>query len=224
MRKQLRDNKLELRREPKRRKRTRRYKVGSVSIAQSEILGETPPNHHHHISHSRNFPVPLTEWTEDDNSDIATKVRFHNCGSSCDHQANYPQCQDFVTKLQDHLLHRLRSPGVPSNGENFSFYDRQQIIFQSHRIFEHKVFRVNYTSYDIRRCQDSMNPRTQANVMVPAFDLSPETGESASGHPFLYARIIGVFHAEIFHSTIGHRPIPHTFEFLWVRWYPLNGT
>lgn len=69
-----------------------------------------------------------------------------------------------------------------------------------------------------------MNPRTQANVMVPAFNLDTETGESASGHPFVYARILGVFHTEIFHSTIGHRPVPHTLEFLWVRWYRIDRT
>lgn len=58
--------------------------------------------------------------------------------------------------------------------------------------------------------------------MIPALDLDPATGKSPSGHPFMYARILGIFHAEIFHSTVEHWPIPHTLEFLWVHWYRMS--
>ncbi len=98
------------------------------------------------------------------------------------------------------------------------------MAFQNNRIFRHKVLRVNYTSYDVRRSQDSMNPRTQANVMLPASDLDVDTGVSPSGHPFAYARILGVYHAEIIHSVLGRRPSTHTMEFLWVRRYQLDRT
>jgi hypothetical protein len=71
--------------------------------------------------------------------------------------------------------------------------------------------RVNYTTYDVRRDQDSLNPRTHSDVMV----LSQE-----ETHPYWYARILGVFHARVLHtgSRAVNRSLQHI-EFLWVRWF-----
>lgn len=82
------------------------------------------------------------------------------------------------------------------------------------RIYSAKVFRINYTSYDMRRDQDSLNPCTNCDVMV----LSAETGPDA--HPFWYARVLGVFHAKVLHTgpQSHNRSVQHM-EFLWVRWF-----
>ena len=63
-----------------------------------------------------------------------------------------------------------------------------------------------------------MNPRTHCDVMV----LSPETGPRA--HRFWYARVLGVFHANIVHtgSAATNRSVQHV-EFLWVRWFGMPG-
>lgn len=111
-----------------------------------------------------------------------------------------------------------------SVNEEAPWHERQEVIIQGHRIFRHKIVRINYTSYDIRQSQDSVNPRTQADIMIPAPDLDPDTGESPSGHPFIYARILGVFHADVTHNIVGQRPKSHVMEFLWVRWYRLDRT
>ncbi len=74
--------------------------------------------------------------------------------------------------------------------------------------------RINYTSYDMRRDQDSINPRTHSDVMM----ISPETG--AHAHPFWYARVLGIFHAQVCHT--GPEARSHSvqnMEFLWVRWH-----
>ncbi|KAF9466647.1 hypothetical protein BDZ94DRAFT_1157658, partial [Collybia nuda] len=73
---------------------------------------------------------------------------------------------------------------------------------------------INYTTYDIRRDQDSMNPRTHCDVML----YSPETDPTS--HPFWYARVLGVFHANILHTgpNAYNRSVQHM-EFLWVRWF-----
>ena len=60
--------------------------------------------------------------------------------------------------------------------------------------------------------------------MLPAQDLDPATGQSASGHPFAYARILGVFHAEVLYNTGEHRLTTHTMEFLWVQWYQFDAS
>ena len=62
-----------LRQKSKRQKQSQLHSV-SLFFEESEILGETPPDVHHHISHSRNFPIPLYQWMQDDESDIALKV------------------------------------------------------------------------------------------------------------------------------------------------------
>jgi hypothetical protein len=76
--------------------------------------------------------------------------------------------------------------------------------------------RINYTTYDLRRAQDSLNPQTHADIMV----LSHESEDEPKRHPFWYARILGVFHANIRHmGPRSQNPHVQKMEFLWVRWF-----
>jgi hypothetical protein len=77
-----------------------------------------------------------------------------------------------------------------------------------------KTLRVNYTTYDVRRDQDSMNPRMHCDVMVFSDEDNPES------HPYWYARVLGVFHANVLHTSpqATNRSVQHI-EFLWVRWF-----
>jgi hypothetical protein len=122
--------------------------------------------------------------------------------------------QNFMPKLKDHLLGRLLNRNYNGDNHDFSDSDRNTVRLINNRIYSAKVLRVNYTTYDVRRDQDSMNPRTHADVMV----LSPESGPDA--HPFWYARILGVFHAQVLHTgpLATNRSVQHM-EFLWVRWF-----
>ncbi len=73
----------------------------------------------------------------------------------------------------------------------------------------------------MRRDQDSVNPRTHADIMV----LSPEdTIEGAKdpdlGHPYWYARVVGIFHAKVRYFGPGSMSSDmQKVEFLWVRWF-----
>ena len=82
------------------------------------------------------------------------------------------------------------------------------------RVYSAKVLRVNYTTYDVRRDQDSMNPRTQCDIMVTSCETAP------NAHPFWYARVLGVFHVRVVHTGAAatNRSI-QKMEFLWVRWF-----
>jgi hypothetical protein len=81
-------------------------------------------------------------------------------------------------------------------------------------MYRHRVVRVNYTTYDNRREQDTMNPRTRPDVML----LSSEDGEE--GHPYWYARILEIFHASILHvGPQSKSSQPQRMEFLLVRWF-----
>ena len=74
--------------------------------------------------------------------------------------------------------------------------------------------RINYTTYDVRRDGDTINPWMYPNIMVK----SPETGPSAE--PYWYARVIGIFHAYVSstHPDVGVRTL-RSMDFLWVRWF-----
>jgi hypothetical protein len=122
--------------------------------------------------------------------------------------------QNFVLKLKDHLLGRLLGLEYDGDEHNFSDADRNTVHIMNNRIYSVKVLRVNFTTYDVRRDQDSMNPRTHCDVMVRSQE------DSANAHPFWYARVLGVFHAQVLHT--GSRAKNHSvqhMEFLWVRWF-----
>ncbi|KII82710.1 hypothetical protein PLICRDRAFT_120409 [Plicaturopsis crispa FD-325 SS-3] len=150
---------------------------------------------HHYMSNSRNSPHDLTSFTRDFRNDPATK--------------------DFIPKLKNHLLGRLLDREF--DGDEFSDFndaERNTVRIVNNRVYSVSTLRVNYTTYDVRRGQDSMNPRTHADVMV----RSPETGPGAS--QFWYARILGVFHASVYHSgPLAQTSSVQPMEFLWVRWF-----
>lgn len=125
--------------------------------------------------------------------------------------------QNFIPRLKDHLLSRLLGHEFDGDEVKYTSEDRNTVWIIGDRIYSGKVLRVNYTSYDVRRDQDSMNPRTHCDVMV----LSTETGPNA--HRYWYARVLGVFHANVMHSgpEARNRTIQHM-EFLWVRWFGME--
>jgi hypothetical protein len=121
--------------------------------------------------------------------------------------------QDFIPKLKAHLLGRLYGQRFDGDETEFSSDELNKLRIVNQKIYSVKVFRINYTTYDVRRDMDVINPRFTSNVMVH----SPETDANPDAHPYWYARILGVFHAHIFHEE--HSPIAQRMEFLWVRWY-----
>jgi len=74
--------------------------------------------------------------------------------------------------------------------------------------------RINYTTYDVRRDGDTINPWVYPDIMVK----SPETGPSAE--PYWYARVIGIFHAYVSstHPDVRVRTL-RSMDFLWVHWF-----
>ncbi|KAK7684228.1 hypothetical protein QCA50_012552 [Cerrena zonata] len=180
---------------PASRKRHRHLAAGR------DPTGYLPPDQHHFISHSRNHPIRLSDFIHDNQHDPAFK--------------------DFRSKLHDHILGQLTRREFDGDDHNdFTDADRNSLRIADVRIFSVSRFQVNYTTYDVRRDQDSLNPSRQCNVMVN----SPET--AAGAHPFWYAQVLGVFHtsASVFpsrESTL--RPISSTpIQFLWVRWYGIE--
>jgi len=89
------------------------------------------------------------------------------------------------------------------------------VLFKYDHIYRHNIMRVNYTTYDVRRSQEVVSATTShCNVVVPN-----DTAEDEA-HPFRYARVLGIYHANVVYVGPGMVDYyPRRLEFLWVRWY-----
>jgi hypothetical protein len=89
-----------------------------------------------------------------------------------------------------------------------------QVLFHSDRIYRHSTCSINYTSYDVRREQDMINPNTsRCDVMCL------QKGRIGSGH-YVYARVLGIYHVNVVYTGPGSTHTdPRRFDFLWVRWF-----
>ncbi|KAJ3919458.1 hypothetical protein F5877DRAFT_40143, partial [Lentinula edodes] len=117
---------------------------------------------------------------------------------------------------KDHILGRLMQREFDGDThETFTDDDRKHIRIKDRKLVELQTLRVNYTTYDVRRDQDTINPRNHADVMM----LSPE--DEPGAHPYWYARVLRIFRVQV----ISTHPLastvlsgPQEMEILWVRW------
>jgi hypothetical protein len=116
-------------------------------------------------------------------------------------------------------LSRLLGHKYDGDELNFSPSDRSTVVIEGNTIFQHKVLRVNYTTYNIRREQDSVHPIVtgHGDVMV----LSPENEDDNNDpHPYWYARVLGIYHANVRHiGPESKSREPKQMNFLFVRWF-----
>ncbi|PPQ85538.1 hypothetical protein CVT26_012745 [Gymnopilus dilepis] len=170
--------------------------TASVAFHESDALPPTLPEQHHHISASKRHGVNIFCWAGECDSDDALK--------------------DFLQKLKDHLLSRLLGHSFDGQEHSYTDEDRDQLEIVNEMLYRHKVIRVNYTSYDLRRSQDSINPRTHADILLLSQDGS---------HPYSYARVLGIFHVDVHHhgphSTTSYT---HRMDLLWVRRFEYDST
>ncbi|KAE9389208.1 hypothetical protein BT96DRAFT_1025149 [Gymnopus androsaceus JB14] len=145
------------------------------------------------------------------------KKYFEDIPSLVQDNEGDPAMENFLDKLKDHVLRQLLDVDDPTN---FTPADRSAVLFENNQLYRHKVVRINYTTYDLRRDQDSINPRTHPHIIT----LSPP----GTDHPFTYGRVIGVFHANVRLQRVhGSNITPTNFvriNFLWVRWFRYDST
>ncbi|KAF5342710.1 hypothetical protein D9758_015877 [Tetrapyrgos nigripes] len=122
---------------------------------------------------------------------------------------NDPAMRTFLVDLKNHCLQRIL--GTESCAE-FTDADRSQVVFFNNYLYKHKYLRINFTRYDGRREQDSINPRTHPDIMVLSGD-----GED---HPYWYGRVISIFHVRVRHiGAKSHSMAEKRLDIAWIRWY-----
>ena len=100
--------------------------------------------------------------------------------------------------------------------EHFTEEHRSYIKIVSNTLYRHKTLELRYTTYDMRGGKDKMYQRHHPDVMV----LSD--GED---HPYLYGRILDLFHVEVINngpnSLLGE-DTPAMLQMAWIRWFKLD--
>ena len=101
------------------------------------------------------------------------------------------------------------------NHEEFTDDDRNSIHFIGGWIYSTQTCQIYYTTYDLQRQCDTVNPLSHPDIML----RSPVAEEGAE--PYWYARVIGVYHANIWaeNTAIPGGRNPQRMDFLWVRWF-----
>ncbi|KAJ2911489.1 hypothetical protein MD484_g8926, partial [Candolleomyces efflorescens] len=202
------------------------------------------------IGKSQHRPVDLTEFLSKNRDDVAThvshiRVFLHSLLAWLSQDPDLILIQKFMAKLKLHLLPRIRSTMLKeaeSNPENYqdtvtptlqkivartdepkehAVAESDRIFFRSNRIYQHQILQINYTTYDLRREQDTLNPSTsRCHFMCLEDTVSPP---GSNPHRFSYGRILGIYHANV--SFFGKGSLDRRFrqfDFLWVQWFTMQ--
>ncbi|KAI0689453.1 hypothetical protein C8T65DRAFT_517303, partial [Cerioporus squamosus] len=167
-----------------------------VPFAVEEPLAPCSPKEHIQISEEQTSSVHIRELIGQNRDD--------------------PSFNDFHRMLTVHLFHRLEAlAGRPVSREP-TMDELRSMRIEKELLYIHKVVRVNWTSYDMRHEQSSINPRSHPDIVM----LAP----AGSSHPYLYARVTSVFHVNVFRlapDTVEPSE-PQLLQVLWVCWFDLD--
>jgi len=96
--------------------------------------------------------------------------------------------------------------------------ERDSVLVKNDRMYNHRMIRFNYTTYDVRRSQDVINPGTlHRDIMLLA---DPSGMDAQSCHRFLYARVLGIYHVNVVYTGKGMLDYSsRRLDFLWVWWF-----
>ncbi|KAH9884316.1 hypothetical protein C8Q73DRAFT_661143 [Cubamyces lactineus] len=164
---------------------------------QPEEAGQCLPQEHHYISEEQRHHVDVTGFVHEHEGD--------------------PAVENFARDLRRHILrcsHQASGdPQIPIDEYEPTYNEFASLRLRHNRAYIHKRMLVNYTTYDMRREQSSINPSSQADILL----LAPP----GSAHPYLYARVLGIFHVNAYMAGHGDET-PTLIQVLWVRWYNLD--
>lgn len=123
--------------------------------------------------------------------------------------------------MKNHVLSRLHGNSRAGEETDFSIEERNKLFFQHERIYRHSVLRINFTTYDVGREQDIVNPQT-SKCFIMLYSNEDEKDSSQPKHPFWYAEVLGIFHANVRQDTPDGFTPYKLIDFLWVRWLGLD--
>ncbi|KAG2346750.1 hypothetical protein BDR05DRAFT_974360 [Suillus weaverae] len=115
---------------------------------------------------------------------------------------------DLDERASDPQLHHYIGQSE-KNYDDFGHYLRSHVTDPAMKVF-------NYTTYDVRRDQDVINPRTpHCNVML--LKVCDDHGDDDLEGNYHYTKVIGIHHVNVVH--VGNMYESRRIEFLFVQWY-----
>ena len=97
----------------------------------------------------------------------------------------------------------------------------EQVYIAADRLYKHNLMCINYTTYDVHRAQDIINPSMfHCNIMLLADHAPSNVVSSHSWHPYIYAHVLSIFHVNATYVGPGMADYrSRKIDVLWVRWY-----
>ncbi|KZT20578.1 hypothetical protein NEOLEDRAFT_1158607 [Neolentinus lepideus HHB14362 ss-1] len=166
--------------------------IGHKFQYEDPDVNDGPPEVHYIIARSQKEYFVLGTWLRQHVADPAAK--------------------DFRPKLISHLLTRIAELDTADSEPIFTADEQRRVTIKDERIYSHKRLRVNYTTYNVRRDYDIIAP--QRDVMVLARE-----DDATVHHSFWYARVFGIYHANVILLDSNGRGVPRRMDFLHVRWF-----
>jgi hypothetical protein len=85
-------------------------------------------------------------------------------------------------------------------------------------MYRHQNLRINYTSYDLCRSQDTLNPRKNSDIMLQSHD--DDADRTIESRLYWYARILSIFHVNAwYNSPLSNNTSPVRVDLLRVCWF-----
>ncbi|KAJ6596720.1 hypothetical protein B0H10DRAFT_2232231 [Mycena sp. CBHHK59/15] len=110
----------------------------SRTFSENDDSAYTGLDLHHHISKLCKDPIHLLKFVQENPRDLA-KNRF-------------------IPKLKDHLLSRLLNHDFDGDEAEYSEEQRNTVHIIQQKIYPVQTMRVNFTTYNMRQDQDTINP------------------------------------------------------------------
>ncbi|KAG2045967.1 hypothetical protein BDR06DRAFT_1040545 [Suillus hirtellus] len=163
------------------------------------------PEARFHIGKSQNDPINIPLFLQMHLGDPATKDFLPKLKRFL-----LAKIKDILT-TEDGLSHTNSSTAVtvPGSTTPTNANSEGQILIKADRMYRHNLMP-----------QDIINPSTShCNIMLLGH-ASEDSNATSEQHPYLYARILGVYHVNVTYIGPGIiRYHSHRIDFLWVRWY-----
>lgn len=122
------------------------------------------PFEHYHLAENSQKHKDVIEWLSGGCGDPVFKVCEINLSSWF--KILTIETQDFISHLKDHLLARVCGIEYDGDEHAFSNEDHHCINIKGNHVYLHSLLQINYTTYNLWCEQDTINPLTQANIMV----------------------------------------------------------
>ncbi|KAF7965535.1 hypothetical protein HWV62_43046 [Athelia sp. TMB] len=183
-------------------RRIRRRLYGNEGQQDNDDWVAIDANVHHYIGKTENDSINISKLLSQNKGDPAIK--------------------DFLPKLKEHILPRVLSELRGQGGVNVhelprpSDCDADTVILPKYNnLYEHRITRINYTTYDVRRDQDLINPySSHCIIMVACPSADPSNTDNP---PYRYGHVIGTYHLNVVYNGPGRPDYhdPHRIEVLW---------